>query len=156
MRETAWMGFEEGLKAENGDAKKLTEAALEKLKVIDRPGASIEILAVDLAKLPDGTSTDEEAEPPEPEKPPDYVEAFKRAVQVYAEAARALREWAENFRQAMAPEVEHFMETLREALENAAKKPPRVNKRPDYSQKAKADTRAKIKRIRTQRSREKK
>lgn len=82
------------------------------------------------------------------------AEAGKKIAQVYAEAARALREWVENFRQAMAPAVEHFMETLREALENAAKKPPRVNKRPDYSQKAKVDTRGKIKRIRTQRSRE--
>lgn len=104
----------------------------------------------------------EEAEPPEPptmtpeQRTEALTEALKQAVQVYAEAARAFQEWLENFRQAVAPTVEHFTETMREALENAAKKPPKVNKRPDYSQKAKDDTQAKIKRIRTQRSREKK
>lgn len=107
-------------------------------------------------RIPDKLTPVEEAEPPEPEKPPDYVEAFQRAVQVYAEAARALHEWLANFAQALAPVAEHFREILREALENAARTPPKVNKRPDYSQKAKADTRGKIKRIRKQRSREKK
>jgi hypothetical protein len=141
-------GFEEG-------AKMISVRAQAKLTEMGLPAQPLKILAVDLAALPDGTSTVEEAEPPEPEKPPDYVEAFRRAVQVYAEAARALHEWLANFAQALAPVAEHFREILREALENVAKLLPKVNKRPDYSQKAKADTKGKIKRIRTQRSREK-
>lgn len=104
----------------------------------------------------------EEAEPPEPttmtpeQRTEALTEAFKNVVMVYTEAARALHEWAANVVQALAPAAEHIREIIREALENAAKKPPRVNKRPDYSQKAKDDTRGKTKRIRTQRSREKK
>lgn len=104
-------------------------------------------------RIPDKLTPVEEAEPPEPptmtptQRSEALAEACKELAQVIAEAARAIREWAAKYTD--------VMEELREAVKNAVERPPRVNKRPDYSQKAKADTRGKIKRIRTQRSREK-
>lgn len=88
------------------------------------------------------------------------AEAFKRLAEASAVLAQVIHDWVANVVQALVPAVEYYTdlvgEALRKLFENEAKKPPRVNKRPDYSQKAKDDTRGKIKRIRTQRSREKK
>lgn len=127
-----------------------------------RHGAAVgALIAEGLAEgLADATPDSEETEPPEPEKQPDYVEAFKRLAEASAVLAQAISDWVANLVQAIEPAVEYYADIVAEVwqkvIENAAKKPPRVNKRPDYSQKAKDDTRGKIKRIRTQRSREKK
>ena len=88
------------------------------------------------------------------------AKAFKRLAEASAVLAQAINDWVANLVQAIEPAVEYYAdlvgEAVRELFENAPEKPPRVNKRPDYSQRPKACTRAKIKRIRTQRSREKK
>lgn len=88
------------------------------------------------------------------------AKAFKRLAEAAAVFTQAVSDYVTNIVQSLVPVVEYYAdlvgEALRELCENEAKKAPRVNKRPDYSQNPKACTRAKIKRIRTQRSREKK
>lgn len=88
------------------------------------------------------------------------AKAFKRLAEAAAVFIQAVSDYVANIVQALVPAVEYYAdlvgEAMRKLFENEARTPPQVNKRPDYSQKAKDDTRGKIKRIRTQRSREKK
>ena len=84
------------------------------------------------------------------------VETTQEGVIITGDDLGPLLEVWENIERSLETIAEHISEAWRKLFENEAEKQPRVNKRPDYSQKAKDDTRGEIKRIRTQRSREKK